>query len=85
MDRLTQHWCSDMVKQVTTDETHVWLKDYIRIRPDIGIGKAIVSLALHPRNPFDSRVRRKPRAWFVLSVIFVAAAAICFYYFNFEG
>lgn len=51
----------------------------------MGLEKAIVSLALRPRNPFDSSVRRKPRAWFVLSVIFVAAAAICFYYFNFEG
>ncbi|MGB6875398.1 MAG: hypothetical protein WBD87_05135 [Candidatus Acidiferrales bacterium] len=74
-----------MVKPVTTDEMHVWLKDYMRSRPDIGLGKAIVSLVLHPRNPFDSGARRKPRAWFLLSMIFLVAAVICFYYFNFAG
>jgi hypothetical protein len=71
-----------MTQRITANEVHSWLRDYFDLRPDIGLGKTILSLALHPRNPFDSRARRKPRAGFVLGVVLFATAAICFCYFN---
>jgi hypothetical protein len=42
-------------------------------------------MVLESHNPFDSRVRRKPRVGFALGAVFFAAAVICFCYFNLAG
>ena len=72
-----------MVKRITANETHVWLKDYFRRRPDIGLGKAIVNLALNPRNPFEPDKRRLPRGGFLFGAGMFLSSVAWFLYFNF--
>ena len=72
-----------MVKRITADETQVWLKDFFRRQPDIGLGKAIVNLALCPRNPFELEKRRLPRRGFLFGAGVFLSAVAWFLYFNF--
>ncbi len=72
-----------MVKHITPNETKVWLKDYCRRRPDTGLGKAIVNLALNPRNPFEPEKRRLPRRGFLFGAGMFLSAVAWFLYFNF--
>ncbi len=72
-----------MVKRVTADETQAWLRDYFRRRSDIGLGKAIVNLALNPRNPFEPEKRRLPGREFLFGAGMFLSALAWFLYFNF--
>lgn len=71
-----------MVKRTTADETKAWLKDYFTRQPDIGLGKAIVDLALRPRNPFEPETRRQPRSGFLFGAGLFVGAVAWFLYFN---
>ena len=58
------------------------LCQYMRDRPDLGIGKAVCDSVLEPLNPFDSKVKRAPRRWFVLFVLLGGTLVGFFAYFN---
>jgi hypothetical protein len=72
-----------MVKRITADETHEWLKDYFRRLPGIGLGKAVVNLCLKPRNPFEPEKKRLPRRGFLFGAGMFLSAVAWFLYFNF--
>lgn len=72
-----------MPTPVSSREVHTWIEDSLGQQSDIGLRKAVVNMILEPPNPFDPRVRRKPRAGFLLGVILLAASVGCFCYFNF--
>jgi hypothetical protein len=71
-----------MAKTVTRPEVHSWLKDYLKDRPELGLGKAILAAPLEPPNPFESQRRRLPRKAFVLAAFWLLALAGVFIYFN---
>jgi hypothetical protein len=85
MDRLTQHWCCEMPVPISPGEMQKWIEESLAQRPHIGLRKAVANMVLESHNPFDSRVRRKPRVGFALGAVFFAAAVICFCYFNLAG
>jgi hypothetical protein len=58
------------------------LGQYVRQRPDIGVGKGLLDCVLEPSSPFDSKSMRSPKRWFVLSVFVAASAFSGFVYFN---
>ena len=72
-----------MLPPVAPRDVHAWIKEFLRQRPDIGLGSAIGDMIFEQRNPFDSTARRKPRAGFVLGAILFAVSLGCFCYFNF--
>ena len=72
-----------MLKRITPDETQAWLKDYFRRRPDIGLGKAVMNLALNPRKPLEPEKRRLPRRGFLFGAGMLLSAVAWFFYFNF--
>jgi hypothetical protein len=72
-----------MVKRVTAEDTQAWLKDYFRHQPDIGLGKAIVNLALCPPNPFEPEKRRLPGRGFLFGAGVFLSAVAWFLCFNF--
>ena len=83
MDRLTQRWCFEMPTQISSDEVHTWIKEFLGQRSDIGLKKAIVNMLVEHPSPFDPRARRKPRVGFVIGALLSATAVVCFCYFNF--
>lgn len=54
----------------------------IRRRPDVGIGKAVLTLFFEPQNPFDPGKKRQPRKLTVLITLSLLSAFACFAYFN---
>jgi len=50
-----------MSVSVSSREIHTWIEESLGQRPDIGLRKAIVNMFFDPSNPFDPRVRRKPK------------------------
>jgi hypothetical protein len=72
-----------MTTLIPPEETHGWLKDHFERQQDIGLGKAIVNIALSPRNPFEPEARRLPRPGFVFSACLFTFAISWFLYFNF--
>jgi len=72
-----------MTKPITPDETRAWFAGHMNERTDYGLGKAILDLMLHPRNPFNPKERRKFRGAFLWAVAWLGAAACLFVYFNF--
>jgi len=71
-----------MTKPITPDETRTWFAGHMNERPDYGLGKTIVDLMLHPRNPFNPKERRKFRGAFLWAVAWLGAAVCLFVYFN---
>lgn len=71
-----------MTEQMTSKAAYGILRQYLRARPELGFGKTLLDVVLHPANPFDARARRKPRGWFVLFVLSGGALLSCFVYFN---
>ena len=71
-----------MAKTVTRPEVHSWLKDYLKGRPELGLAKAILGIALEPPNPFEPQRRRLPRKAFLLAAFWLLALAGVFIYFN---
>jgi hypothetical protein len=72
-----------MLTQISSGDMHVWIKESLRHRSDIGLKKAIVNMLFEPPSPFDPRARRKPKAGFVIGALLSATAVGCFWYFNF--
>jgi hypothetical protein len=61
---------------------HSWFKDYLKRRPELGLGKAILLVVLEPPNPFEKEGRRRPRKGFLLAVLWLLALVGVFVYFN---
>lgn len=72
-----------MTKRITREETSAWFAGRMNERPDHGLGKAILNLMFHPRNPFNPKERRKFRGAFLWAVAWIGAAVCLFAYFNF--
>jgi hypothetical protein len=71
-----------MRRQFTVSEVRVALEANLRTRPELGLWKAVVDLVLEPRNPFDSRARRRPKKEFVLLCLLIISDASVFLHFN---
>lgn len=72
-----------MTKRITPNETRAWFAAHMNERADYGMGKAILDLMLHPRNPFSPKERRKFRGAFLWAVAWLGAAVCLFVDFNF--
>lgn len=71
-----------MTERVRSKQAYDALGQYLRNRPDIGLGKAMRDAVLEPINPFDSKAARAPRRWFVLFSMLAATLFGFFLYFN---
>ena len=71
-----------MSDSTTTKSVFGTLRQYLRDRSDLGIGKAVRDSVLEPLNPFDSNAARAPRRWFVLFGLVSGSLLGCFVYFN---
>lgn len=80
--QLAQRWCFEM-PPIAPRDVHAWINEALGHRSDIGFRNAMSNMILEPRNPFNTRARRKLKAGFVLSAILFAVSLGCFYYFNF--
>jgi hypothetical protein len=56
--------------------------DYLNTRPEIGLTRMLLNLALEPANPFKPDARRNFRKGFVLFTVFSAAFIAWFVWFN---
>jgi len=72
-----------MAMERTAKEVHEMLAKFFGSRPDLGLWKSVLDLALEPRNPFDPGLRRRPKRDFVLVVVLAGMPAGAFIYFNF--
>jgi hypothetical protein len=59
------------------------LREHLRHRSDLGLGKLLAGRILEAQNPFETRPQRKPQRWFLLFTASSAAALAAFVYFNF--
>jgi hypothetical protein len=71
-----------MSDRSTTKSVYGSLRQYLRERSDLGIGKAVRDSVLEPLNPFDTKAARAPRRWFVLFMLLGGSLLGCFVYFN---
>lgn len=62
---------------------HQALVEYLSQRPDWGLDKMLLNLALEPASPFDPKGRRNFRKGFVLFLLVVTGLTATFVYFNF--
>ena len=67
----------------TAAEVHAALANYLRHRPDVGLDKLLLDLALDPASPFDPQGRRRLKKGFVLVVVVAVGLAGTLIYFNF--
>ena len=72
-----------MATERTAKEVHGMLTKYLGSRPDLGLWKSILHVAFEPQNPFEPRLRRRPRRDFVLIVVLAGMPVGAFVYFNF--
>ena len=71
-----------MKKEVTRREVQVWFENYFRDRPELGLGKAILTIILEPANLFEPKKPRFPKKSFVLLAIWLLGLLGVFVYFN---
>jgi len=71
-----------MANPVTAKDVLTTLRDNLRSRSDVGLGKAVADRLLEPPNPFEPGLVRRPQKWFVLLCIISVAALGSFVYFN---
>jgi hypothetical protein len=64
-------------------QVHPALRDHLRRRPDMGLDKLLLDLALDPASPFDPQGRRRLKKGFVLFMLVATGVAAAFVYFNF--
>ena len=64
-------------------EIHQALVKYLSRRPDLGLEKMLLNLALEPASPFDPQARRNFKKGFVLAILIALGLAVTFFYFNF--
>lgn len=67
----------------TTREVYKALTGYFEQRPDFGLQRMLLNLALEPVSPFDPKQTRRFKKGFVLAVFLELALAATFIYFNF--
>ena len=84
-------WCASnrhqagrrvMSDRLSTKSVCGTLRQYLRSRPDLGLGEAMRDAVFEPVNPFDSKATRAPRRWFVLFSVITVMAFSFFLYFN---
>ncbi len=83
MRRLAEENSQDTARQETAREVHRALVQYLSRRPDLGLDKMLLNMALQPANPFDPKGRRDARKGFVLFLLVAIGLAATFVYFNF--
>jgi hypothetical protein len=71
-----------MAEPVTAKHVCDLLRQRMRQRADIGVGKALLDCVLESSSPFDSKSVRSPKRWFVLLLLLGASTLGCFVYFN---
>jgi hypothetical protein len=71
-----------MTEPLTVKKVYELLRQHVHQRPDIGVGKGLLDCVLEPCSPFDSKGKRSPKRWFVLSVLLTTSTFGCFVYFN---
>ena len=71
-----------MSDRLSSKSVYGTLRQYVRSRPDLGLGEAMRDAVLEPVNPFDSKATRAPRRWFVLFSVITVMAFSFFFYFN---
>ena len=71
-----------MPKACTQLEVRSLLKEFLRDRPELGLGKAVLAIALEPPNPFEPQAPRRPSKAFVLVVLCLLALLGVFAHFN---
>ena len=64
-------------------KVHQALVLYLSRRPELGLEKMLLNLALEPASPFDPQARRSFKKGFVLFLLIVLGLASTFVYFNF--
>jgi hypothetical protein len=64
-------------------EVYGELANYLGRRPDVGLDKLLLDLALDPASPFDPQGRRRLKKGLVLVVLVAVGLAGTFIYFNF--
>lgn len=69
--------------QVTAQEVHEMLDQYLGNRSDLGLWRVGTTLVMEPKNIFETESIRKPQRGFVLFSIVSLAAIGAFVYFNF--
>lgn len=73
----------DKARTYSPAEVRAALDDYLRRRPDLGLDKLLLNLALDPASPFDPNGRRRIKKGFVLVALVAAGLVGTFVYFNF--
>jgi hypothetical protein len=71
-----------MKKEVTPREVQVWLEDYFRERPELGLRKAILTMILEPANLFEPKKPRFPKKSFMLLAVWLLGLLGVFVYFT---
>jgi hypothetical protein len=71
-----------MAKEVTRQEVQMWFENYFRERPELCLGKAILTIILEPANLFEPKKPRFPKKSFVLLAIWLLGLLGVFVYFN---
>lgn len=71
-----------MASEVTRQEVQVWLEEYFRAHPDLGLRKAVLAIVLEPPNLFEPKKPRHPKKSLVLLAIWVLGVLAVFAYFN---
>ena len=56
--------------------------EYFRLRPDVGFGKMLLDVALHPRDPFKPWEPRKVKKGFIATALLLLIALAWFSYFS---
>ena len=64
-------------------KVHQALVLYLSRRPDLGLEKMLLNLALEPASPFDPQARRNFKKGFVLALLIALGLVATFFYFNF--
>jgi hypothetical protein len=72
-----------MAERISPNEIHGMLVKCLHNRPDLGVGKAMTTRILEPRNPFEPESIRRPQRWFVLFLLVSLALTGTFICFNF--
>jgi hypothetical protein len=71
-----------MAEPLTVKPVYEMLREYLRQRTDLGVGKAILDEWLEPASPFGSIGVRSPKRWFVLWSLLAAFGLASLVYFN---
>jgi hypothetical protein len=82
MRDLAEQNSQDAAHQHSAHGVHQSLVEYLSQRPDWGLDKMLLNMALEPASPFDPKGRRNFRKGFVLLLLVASGLAATFVYFN---